>query len=283
MADPANPHDEDHIEELLSQLQGIFGKLSHSEEEESSQKLDIPAAPEPPALRENPPPPTPVQPLPAVPLESGPAEAPPLPEAQPEASMPPEEPLTQSPPFPEPVSFEPPPTAWIAPDPAPQESVETIAPAPPPVELPAPPILDAVAFESCVPADAPAAIPAAVYYPVGREHEGRVLANRLENLIPKFTKVAFQLRVALFSPYDPRDEGKDALLAAVSQATARAFFLMIERPIEEIRRKAIISELEAKKIYFQEVPLLSVEKKAFYTDLLLGLVFFFDSIKSPES
>ena len=55
---------------------------------------------------------------------------------------------------------------------------------------------------------------------------------------------------------------------------------IVERPIEEVRRKTIIASLEPRGIYVHEVPALAIEKKAFYTDLLLGMVFFYDSLKS---
>ncbi len=48
-----------------------------------------------------------------------------------------------------------------------------------------------------------------------------------------------------------------------------------------IKRKSVAADLEGRNIYFQEVTLASIEKKAFYTDILLGLVFFFDSRKPP--
>jgi len=53
----------------------------------------------------------------------------------------------------------------------------------------------------------------------------------------------------------------------------------MDRPLEDGKRKMIAGELESKNIYFQEVTLAVIEKKAFYTDVLLGLVFFFDSRK----
>src|ERR1035438_264548 len=39
-----DPQKDEHIEELLSKLQGIFGKLSHSEEEEAKQTREIPGS-----------------------------------------------------------------------------------------------------------------------------------------------------------------------------------------------------------------------------------------------
>jgi len=48
-----DPQKDEHIEELLSKLQGIFGKLSHSEEEpERKNRSLLAGAPEP--LRKNP-------------------------------------------------------------------------------------------------------------------------------------------------------------------------------------------------------------------------------------
>lgn len=114
---------------------------------------------------------------------------------------------------------------------------------------------------------------------MGRETEAKALAQKLETMTPKFTKVAFRLRVGVFLPFDPKSEWKDNLVAQAQGNALQTVFLLTERPLEEARRKAIVGELEALGIYFQEVPVASVEKKAFYTDILLGLVFFFDSRK----
>src|SRR5690348_337862 len=46
MSDSKDPHGDERIEELLGQLQGIFGRLSRSEEEESGQKLNLPSVEE---------------------------------------------------------------------------------------------------------------------------------------------------------------------------------------------------------------------------------------------
>src|SRR5438045_2194924 len=47
MADSKEPPKDERVEELLSQLQGIFGKLSRAEEEESSQKVEVTPGSEP--------------------------------------------------------------------------------------------------------------------------------------------------------------------------------------------------------------------------------------------
>src|SRR5258708_35072288 len=49
-----DPKKDEHIEELLSKLQGIFGKLSHSEEEEAKQTVEVPT-PKEPKTKDNPP------------------------------------------------------------------------------------------------------------------------------------------------------------------------------------------------------------------------------------
>src|SRR5437879_3379384 len=86
MTDPKDSHGDEHIEDLLSQLQGIFGRLSSSEEEESKDKLDVPvlvqppaATPEAPPVKEPVPPPTTSPAVSSQPVESVPME--PLPPA----------------------------------------------------------------------------------------------------------------------------------------------------------------------------------------------------------
>src|SRR5688572_8312332 len=128
-----DPQKDDHIEELLGKLQGIFGKLSHSEEEESKLKVEIPATPPPPKE-------------PAK--ELTPQEAPPA-------------------------------------KPAP-------AAMPSPAATPSP--SGAGAYESTVPVEDTERmiVPTAVYFPPGREGEARSLAQKLETMTPRFTKVAFR-------------------------------------------------------------------------------------------
>ena len=117
----------------------------------------------------------------------------------------------------------------------------------------------------------------AIFYPTGRDGEAKALAQKLEILTPKFTKVAFRLRTTVMEAYDPKSDWRDPLLAKVTANSLRLVFLVVDRPLDDARRKPLAAELDRKKIYFQDVPLLSIEKKAFYTDLLLGLVFFFDT------
>lgn len=224
MTDPKDSHGDEHIEDLLSQLQGIFGRLS---------SLDPPAS------------------------ASTPTDAP-----QESASNPPS-----------------PPTI-------PAQSAEPIPAkaAPPPAAAPASePAAFALPTAPATPEDL-SALSAAIYYPIGREAEAKTFAQKLETLTPKFTKVAFHLRIASLTPYDPKNEWRNALLAkAAAGEGLRAIFLVIGRPLEEAKRKPLVSQLESKGVYFQDVPFLSIEKKAFYTDLLLGLVFFFDTLKSSSS
>src|SRR4051812_23386774 len=88
---PAGSPEGEHIEELLSQLKGIFGHLSESEQEEAKQKITppphipvaepVPApipAPAPEPAREVPPM---SEPVPSVPIEPTVAEAPVIPDA----------------------------------------------------------------------------------------------------------------------------------------------------------------------------------------------------------
>ncbi len=122
-------------------------------------------------------------------------------------------------------------------------------------------------------------VPTAVYFPPGREAEGKSLAQKLETMAPKFTKVAFRLRVGVFLPYDPKSDWKDLIVQKAAETQFQTVFVVMDRPLEDSKRKAIAGELEVQNIYFQEVTLAVIEKKAFYTDVLLGLVFFFDSRK----
>jgi hypothetical protein len=124
-------------------------------------------------------------------------------------------------------------------------------------------------------------VPTAVYFPSGRDAEAKSLAQKLETMTPKFTKVAFRLRVCVFMAYDPKSDWKEAILTKAAEAHFRTVFVAMDRALDDAKKKAITGELEGRDIYFQEVPFNSIEKKAFYTDVLLGLVFFFDSRKPP--
>jgi hypothetical protein len=288
MVDPKNSQGDEHIEDLLSQLQGIFGKLSRSEEEESERTVELPKTTQPPPPAK--PPVAPREPPrepPAVlsdPLftPSAAFSEPALPSAEEIAAA--QDPLTALP--------APPSEEGIPPAPSEDAklfSSENNATAEPTTEVapPAAPLIElppSVPYQSTVePTEGCVRVSTALFYPLGRESEAKALAEKLETMTPKFTKVTFQLQMSLFMAYDPKTDWKEAVMQKVTSQSTRAMFLVIERPIEDSRRRAIISDLTSKNIYFQEVPLLSIEKKAFYIDLLLGLVFFFDSMKKPGS
>ena len=124
-------------------------------------------------------------------------------------------------------------------------------------------------------------VPSAIFYPPGREAEGKSLAQKLETMTPKFTKVAFRLKVGVFLPYDPKSDWKENILAKAAETLFQTVFVIMDRTLDDAKRKSVAADLESRNIYFQEVTLASIEKKAFYTDILLGLVFFFDSRKPP--
>jgi hypothetical protein len=221
-----DPQKDEHIEELLSKLQGIFGKLSHAEEEPAPQeKIEVSA----PAPRDSEPKESAPE-VPPAPTPEKPVSPPPLNLYEPEASRSP---------------------------------------------------LPTMAYETTVPLQDPEKIivPAAVYYSPGKEAEARSLAQKLETMTPRFTKVAFRLRIGVFLPYDPKNEWKDTIVTKAAETKFQAVFVIIDRPLDDSRRKLIAADLEEKGVYFQDVLTPSIEKKAFYTDVLLGLVFFFDSRK----
>lgn len=240
MSDPQDPHGDQRIEELLSQLQGIFSKLSTSEQAESEQK---------------------VAPTPGVPQAPAPA-----PETPP-ASIIPEIPTPTSP------SPEAPLIEHLS-DPEPTPPVSPSAPPPEPSPVAPPPV---IATEPAVPDD-DTTIRVAICYPEGSENEVKILAQKLETLSPKFTKVAFKLAVRLATPYKLKTtDWSEDFFQQAHQDKIRAYFFVMQRPLEDAKRKALATTLEKFGIYFQEVPLIAIEKKAFYMDLLLGLVFFFDT------
>lgn len=262
----ADPQKDEHIDELLSKLQGIFGKLSHSEEEESKEKIEVPQpAPKEPEKKEEP-----IQaPRPApLPIEKAPVE--PIRETV-------EEPKAQTASPPPMASFN-----LFATEPtAPPKEVAPADGGTVPITPPSAPPIPATpsAYESTVPISDPekVIVPTALFFPPGKMTEGKSLAQKLETMTPKFTKVAFRLRVSAFAAYEPKTEWKDFIVQKAKEAQCQTVFVVVERPLDDAKRKAISSELESNKLYYQEVPLASIEKKAFYTDILLGLVFFFDS------
>ena len=250
----------DRIEELLSQLKGIFGKLSEAEEQEAKQKIGPP--PVSPAST-----PTPVPPATAqrnAPVFDSLEPAPPA--GAPAAEAPPTEPAGRS------VEF------------VPQHGTEDASPATPQMPGQAPP-LDSSYVPSEVAAPEGALILATiVFYPEGRTSEARAIAQKVERITPKFTKVSFVLSVQGISAYNPKTDLKMAVLPHVQSGAIKAVLVVVEKSLDETRRKALAAEMEARGVYFQEVPVHQIEKKALYTDMLLGMVFFFDSQKpAPPS
>lgn len=253
--------DDEHIEELLSQLQGIFGKLSTTDTEEARAKADLPApapAPEPTAV-----------PAPTSAAESAPVPTPAPAPAPAPAPIPMTDPFALKPPTPLPPPPEEP--QLKEPLPVPTGPVTAATPTPVMPEPITPPVFDN------------STIGCAVYYPMMRDKEAKTLAQKIETMTPKFTKVAFKLNVAFVVSYDQRGDWRDPMIARVRENNIRALFLLSDRPMDDARRRGLQAELEASQIYFQEVPLASVEKKAFFTDVLLGMVFFFDSMKPKPS
>jgi len=242
-----DPKKDEHVEELLSQLQGIFGQLSKNEEA-------------PPPVPATPPPPAPIMP-------------------PPEASKPVVEAAPVVKPAPEPVVLD---------MPAPKEDPFALQP-PEPLFTPPIPETSVVAPSEAVMAE-PEAIPAldagtigcAIYYPPLREKEAKTLAQKIETMTPKFTKVAFKLKVVFILSYDRRAEWTTPVIAQVVKNNCRALFLLSDRLMDETKRRSVQAETEPQGIYFQEVPVTALEKKAFFTDVLLGMVFFFDTLK-PKS
>jgi len=242
MADNKNPRD-DHIEDLLSQLQGIFGKLSREEEDESKEKLDASALkgslePTPPA--------------PMIPV--------------PEKVSTPAPPPTPPPASPPPVDAGP-------------SSAGPTAPSPEPA---APEPAASTTVYATVPLTDASQLATVVAFPTGRENEAKALSSKLETITPKFTKVSFRLKVVQMVSYDPKGDWKDPIVQQAITQKGKTLFVILDRPLEDAKRKALIADVEKNAMYFQEVPLLSIEKKAFYTDILLGLVFFMDSQKPGQ-
>jgi len=229
MADPKK--DDEHIEELLSQLQGIFGKLSKSEEEEANQKVDLPRP----------------RSIPITPLAR-------IDTAVESVSIPTPEPAAMP-------SSSPPPKPESEPSHA---SVRLEPPAEPAV------------YDDSI-------LTTAIFYAAGRDNEAQVLKQKVEALTPKFTKVSFKLKVIWMMPYEAKSEWKEGAMQRLQESKIHVFFLLNDRAMEEAKRRLIQTDTESLKIYFQEVTLPSLEKKAFFTDLLLGLVFFFDSLKTKNT
>lgn len=169
------------------------------------------------------------------------------------------------------------PEASRAPDPAPAKRAET------PVVVPAKEILVGPWAPSTPKGDPESTIFAAIFYPPGKTVEARVLAQKLECLTPKFIKATFSLNVQIMAIYDRRSEWKDSVLQQIKPAQAKALLMLVDRPLEETQWKALTADLEPQGVYVEQVPIGSIEKKAFYTDLLLGMVFFYDAHKPDRT
>ncbi len=165
------------------------------------------------------------------------------------------------------------------PEPAHPEPREAASvPVAPPLQTPSPHPETA----KVVPQSDDGSIPTLIYYPSGRDAEAVTLGQKLETMTPKFTKVTFQLRIMETLAYDAKFDWQAEAAAKVKTDGIKVFYVILEKPLDPAKREALATELNQTKVYFHEVPLLSIEKKAFYTDQLLGLVFFFDTQKSPE-
>jgi hypothetical protein len=253
MAESKGQPEGEHIEELLSQLKGIFGHLSETEQEEAKQKVSPPPIPERPAAPAFPP-----------------------------ASAAPTDPVFETPiePVAEPMletdfsTSIPDPFASALPDPI---EVVPVSPSEPPGQ-PAATTPEPAAAEIVVPPGA-TLVQSTIFYPPGRINEAKVLADKVSKITPRFTKVQVVIMVQAMASYDPKSDLKSTILPQVESQPAKAVFLLTEKPIDDPRRKAVLAELEPKGIYFQEVLVQQIEKKAIYTDMLLGMVFFFDSQK----
>ena len=246
----------DHIEELLSQLKGIFGHLSETEQEEAKQKITPPPVSNGRASQTG---------GGVTPPATGPLSTPPSSESQ-TPSPPPEEDLTAPTDF---TSL--PPAEFASPSP-PGSSGE-----PTPPEAP-----DPFTPQEVILPEGASLLPAAIFYPAGRIHEAKIVADKVGRITPKFTKVAVVLNVQVLATYDTKSDLKNTFLTQIKNSPIKAVFLLIEKPMEETRRKVLVSELESRGIYFQEIPFHQIEKKALYTDMLLGMVFFFDSQKPAQ-
>src|SRR5258708_34886412 len=145
-----DPQKDDHIEELLGKLQGIFGKLSHSEEEDTKQTIEV----------------------------SSPAPKEPEPKAVSKPASEPEAPSI-------PTSAAPTPLTLYSEIPASSDpKAEIPKPAAAPVDSGN--YVSSVTMED----PEKMTVPTAVYYPAGREAEAQSLARKLQNMTPKFDKNA---------------------------------------------------------------------------------------------
>ncbi len=245
MPEPNKSSDGEHIEELLSQLKGIFGNLSEAEQEEAKKKITPPAMPasgSPPSQIENPAPAAQVtHPPPLSELPTSPASA---------------EELVPFTPIPE-----------LSEPQAPAELAHMPGSDPyTPNEVPVP--------------EGASLVPTAIFYPAGRITEAKIVAGKVEKITPKFTKVSVVVNVQSLAPYDLKADLKSVVLPLIT-SPIKAVFILTEKSLDDVRRKALVSDLEPRGIYFQDIPVLQIEKKALYMDMLLGMVFFFDSQKKP--
>jgi hypothetical protein len=172
--------------------------------------------------------------------------------------------------------------------PVPKQIGETRALSPAPAPNAAPqgpaPAADAPSVAPAANAPATAADPGeirsvGIAFPYGRESESLALVNKLESLIPKFTKVSFRLAVRFLTPYHPKADITSDLFEEAGRQKVEALFFIVDHSFDEQRRTAIKKRLDPAGIYFHEIPLNYIEKKAFFPDLLLGLIFFFDARK----
>src|SRR5262249_51371351 len=93
-------------------------------------------------------------------------------------------------------------------------------------------------------------VPAAIFYPAGRMSEAKTVAEKIEKITPKFTKVAVVLNVHVLSAYDIKGDIKGTVVGHLQSTPIKAVFLLVDKSLDEARRKAVAAELEPKGIYF---------------------------------
>src|SRR5205823_9788305 len=77
--------------------------------------------------------------------------------------------------------------------------------------------------------------PALIFYPTGRTVEAKTVADKVERITPKFTKVTVALNVQSMAPYDPKADLKGAILAQLTPVI-KSVFILVYKSLEDARR-----------------------------------------------
>ncbi len=278
------------ISDLENRLKALLAKvdklLKHPQATESSESIssrpaETPEKEKPPLLLKAPVPKKVPEP-PALNVLSHSSEIIPLPPAPPHVSVTKNIPAKEAPP---PLLLKEPVVEKV-PEPVPPPSAMPEVSPPPPEPPPAVPITTPISgippHITALLSSEVADIPFLIGYPESMTKEADELQRNLERLEPKFTKMMFHMSGRGSVSYSANHSLVESAFTQLQDMRGGALLVITKHHLSAKSPHFIGEEMAQLGIYFQEVLVDSISKKAFYFDFLLGLVFFLKS-QMPQS